>query len=29
MSWHRRYDPIEVVAIGMGVMIVVVFAFGL
>ena len=29
MPWHRRYDPIEVVAIGMGVMIVVVFAFGL
>jgi hypothetical protein len=29
MSWHRRYDPIQVVAIGVGVMIVVVFAFGL
>ena len=29
MPWHRRYDPIQVVAIGVGVMIVVVFAFGL
>jgi hypothetical protein len=29
MPWHCRYDPIQVVAIGVGVMIVVVFAFGL
>ena len=29
MPWHRRYDPIQVVAIGVGVMIVVGFAFGL
>jgi hypothetical protein len=29
MPWHRRYDPIQVVAMGVGVMIVVVFAFGL
>ena len=28
MSWHRRYDPIQMVAIGVGVVIVVGFAFG-
>ena len=28
MSWHRRYDPIQMVVIGVGVMIVVGFAFG-
>ena len=29
MPWYRRYDPIEVVAMGVGVMIVVMFALGL
>jgi hypothetical protein len=29
MAWHRRYDPVQIVAMGVGVMIVVVFAFGL
>ena len=29
MPWHLRYDPIQVVAIGLGVVIVVAFAFGL
>lgn len=29
MPWHLRYDPIQVVAIGVGVVIVVAVAFGL
>jgi hypothetical protein len=29
MPWHRGYDPIQMVAIAVGVVIVVTFAFGL
>jgi hypothetical protein len=29
MPWRLRYDPIQMVAIGVGVVIVVAFAFGL